>query len=270
MKVCRQSIYWEPDRTIFKMNRTRYKKSSDQDVLEEIQIEKEDRPTYGYKRITAMVNRKRVSNGLQKYNKKRIERVMSMNGLLQVKNHVERTHEKTGKIITLHSNTRWCSDGFEIICFNGEKVYVAFSLDCHDRFAIDFVARKRPLIAEDIQDLMMNSIIKRFNSVQAPRVIQFLSDRGTVYRAKETIELGRHMNLKSCFTRPRTPQSNGMAESFVGTIKRDYVYTSDCFDADTVLRMLPQWIEDYNFKAPHSGLGMLSPVEYIEKIKLGV
>ena len=252
------------------MSTIRYKRASDEDVLDEILVEKKERPTYGYKRITAMINRTRTSNGLHRYNRKRIERVMSMNGLLQVKNHIERTHEKTGKIITLHSNTRWCSDGFEIICFNGEKVYVAFSLDCHDRYAIDIVARKKPLLAEDIQDLMMSSILKRFDSTQAPRVIQFLSDRGTIYRAKETIELGRHMNLKSCFTRPRTPQSNGMAESFVGTIKRDYVYTSDCFDADTVLKMLPGWIEDYNYKAPHSGLGMLSPVEYIEKIKLGV
>jgi putative transposase len=218
MKFCRSSIYWKPIRTMLKMNKVRYRKSSDVDVLEEIQAEKKDRSTYGYKRITAMINRTRVSQGEQKYNRKRIERVMSINGLLQVKNPVEITHEKTGKIITLHSNTRWCSDGFEIICFNGEKVYVAFSLDYHDRFAIDFVARKKPLQAEDIQDLMMSSILKRFNSVRAPKVIQFLSDRGTIYRAKETIELGRHMNLKSCFTRPRTPQSNGMAESFVGTI----------------------------------------------------
>lgn len=252
------------------MNKVRYKKSSDEGVLEEIYSIRKDRPTYGYKRITAMVNRVREEKGLKKYNRKRIERVMGINGLLQVKNYIERTHEKTGKIITLHSNTRWCSDGFEIICFNGEKVYVAFTLDCHDRFAIDFVAKRRPLLAEDIQDLMMNSIFKRFNTVTAPKIIQFLSDRGTIYRAKETIELGRHMNLRSCFTRPRTPQSNGMAESFVGTIKRDYVYTSDCFDAEAVLELLPQWIEDYNYKAPHSGLGMLSPVQYIEKIKLGV
>jgi transposase InsO family protein len=48
------------------------------------------------------------------------------------------------------------------------------------------------------------------------------------------------------------------------------VYTSDCFDADTVLSQLPDWINDYNEKAPHSGLGMLSPEEYLEKTKSGV
>ena len=87
MKICRQSIYWKPKRTMLKMDRIRYAKLSDEDVLEEIRVEKKDRPTYGYKRITEMINRTRTSKGLQRYNRKRIERVMSMNGLLQVKNN---------------------------------------------------------------------------------------------------------------------------------------------------------------------------------------
>lgn len=240
----------------------RYKKISDDEVLLQIIEVLKIRPTYGYKRVTSMINKRRRSYGLKRYNKKRIERVMDINGLLQVNHNPKREFEKTGKIITLHSNTRWCSDGFEIHCFNGEKVYVAFSLDCHDRFLIDYVASINPLLALDIQSLMISSIEKRFNDVQAPKTIQWLSDRGTIYRSPETIECGRYLNLKSCFTRPRSPQSNGMAEAFVGTIKRDYVYVSDCKDAKTVLKLLPKWIMDYNEEAPHSGLGMMSPVEY--------
>ncbi|MBT3980281.1 MAG: transposase, partial [Bacteriovoracaceae bacterium] len=29
-----------------------------------------------------------------------------------------------------------------------------------------------------------------------------------------------------------------------------------------VLKMLPEWFKDYNCVAPHSGLGMKSPLEY--------
>lgn len=245
-----------------KSRKIRYKKSSDNEALIQIHEILKIRPTYGYKRVTSMINKKRRSLGLKRYNRKRIERVMDINGLLQVSHHPKRDFEKTGKIITLHSNTRWCSDGFEIHCFNGEKVYVAFSLDCHDRYLIDYVASKKPLLALDIQSLMISSIEKRFDNNKAPQIIQWLSDRGSIYRSLETIECGRYLNLKSCFTRPRTPQSNGMAEAFVGTIKRDYVYISDCEDAKTVLKFLPKWIKDYNEEAPHSGLGMMSPVEY--------
>jgi transposase InsO family protein len=37
-------------------------------------------------------------------------------------------------------NGRWCSEGFEIGCDNGEKVRVAFALDCCDREAMSFLA----------------------------------------------------------------------------------------------------------------------------------
>lgn len=241
------------------MKRLRYIKESDAEVLVEINVVLLIRPSYGHKRVTAMINKTRKSKELPKYNRKRICRVMELNGLLLKKEIIVRDHQKTGKVITLHSNTRWCSDGFEIKCFNGEKVYVAFSLDCHDREVLTYVASKLPLLATDIQNLMIQSVDKRFTGGRTLRDLQWLSDRGAIYRAKDTVELGRVLG----------PQSNGMAESFVGTMKRDYVYTSDCFDADEVLKMLPDWFKDYNEEAPHSGLGMVSPIEYKKQIKLG-
>ena len=254
----RSSIYWKPKGKTVK----RYAKKEDSNVLDEINKVMKERETYGYKRITAMINKERRKKNLSTYNRKRICRVMDINDLLFKKNPVENKHEPTGKIITIQSNTRWCSDGFEIHCYNGEKVYVVFALDCHDREAISYVAHNRPLLAVDIQLLMLEGVEKRFGKDKTLREIQFLSDRGAIYRAHETVQMGRRLGLKSCFTKAYTPQSNGMAEAFVGTIKRDYVYTSDCVNAKTTLRMLKGWIKDYNEKAPHSGLGMMSPLEY--------
>ena len=248
----------------------RYKKKDDAEVLIEINKILEIRPTYGYKRVTAMINKSRNKSFNKKLNKKRIYRIMDMNGLLLKKEKIVRDHQPTGSIITLHSNTRWCSDGLEIKCFNGEKVYVAFALDCCDREAIGYVASKKPLLAKDIQDLMLIAVEKRFGEPRTKREVQWLSDRGSIYRSPETIQTGRYLGLKCCYTAPYSPSSNGMAESFVGTLKRDYVYVSDCYDTDTVIKMLPDWIDDYNGEAPHSGLNMLSPLEYKELIKLGV
>ena len=82
-----------------------------------------NRPTYGYKRITALYNMERLQSGLTAYNKKRIYRVMKENALLLPQSKKSREeHKRTGKIMTLQSNMKWCSDCFEIICFNGEKV----------------------------------------------------------------------------------------------------------------------------------------------------
>lgn len=249
---------------------SRYEKSDDGEVLLEIRKVIEERPTYGYKRVTAMINRIRRSQGLKPYNRKRVYRVMDINGLILKRSNAVREHEKTGKIITLFSNTRWCSDGLEIKCFNGEKVYVAFTLDCHDRECIGYVGSEEPLLSTDIQELMIKSVENRFLNLKTDREIQFLSDRGSIYRAQETVALGRSLGLKSCFTAAYSPQSNGMSEAFVNTLKRDYVYTNDCLDAKGVLKMLPAWIEDYNNIAPHSGLEMKSPREYRELTNQGV
>jgi len=265
--VSRASLYWKKKEN--QMKRIRYKKESDSEVLTEVNAVLKERPSYGHKRVTAIINKKRKIEGRTRYNRKRIFRVMELNGLLLKKEIVLREHQKTGEIITLHSNTRWCSDGLEIRCFNGEKVYVAFSLDCHDREAISYVASKNPLLATDIQNLMIQSVDARFEGGKTIRDIQWLSDRGSIYRALDTKQLGIDLGLVCCFTAAYSPQSNGMSEAFVGTLKRDYVYTNDCFDADAVLEMLPGWFKDYNEEAPHSGLGMMSPLEYKKQINQG-
>jgi len=61
-----------------------------------------------------------------------------------------------------------------------------------------------------------------------------------------------------------SPESNGMAETFIKTFKRDYVRIHELPDAVTVMEQLPRWFEDYNENHPHKGLKMMSPREYIK------
>lgn len=53
-----------------------------------------------------------------------------------------------------------------------------------------------------------------------------------------------------------------MAEAFVKTFKRDYVYVNELPNAQTVLDSLQSWFDDYNENAPHQGLKMRSPREF--------
>ena len=239
------------------------KMKRDKEILVHIKRMIKHRSTYGYKRVTAIYNIERLQAGLTVYNKKRIYRIMKENALLLPQSKKSRReHKRTGKIMTLQSNMRWCSDCFEIICFNGEKVYVSFILDCCDREVISFIAQSRPLLSEDIQSLMIMAVERRFGGLHTGREIEFLSDRGSIYRAYAVQLMARKIGLKSCFTRAYSPESNGMSEAFVKTIKRDYVYVSDCYSAEVTMKLLEEWIKDYNTVAPHSGLGMRSPVEY--------
>ena len=65
-----------------------------------------------------------------------------------------------------------------------------------------------------------------------------------------------------CTTPVQSPESNGMAEGFVKTFKRDYVHVNRLENARMVLEQLPGWFEDYNEVHPHKGLRMRSPREY--------
>jgi putative transposase len=71
------------------------------------------------------------------------------------------------------------------------------------------------------------------------------------------------LGLTLLFTPVRSPESNGMSESFVKTLKRDYARVNILHDADAILAMLPDWIEDYCEVHPHSGLKFRSPREFI-------
>jgi transposase InsO family protein len=71
------------------------------------------------------------------------------------------------------------------------------------------------------------------------------------------------VNLIACFTIVHSPESNGMAESFVKSFKRDYVFFYVRPDALTVLEQLAAWFADYNQVRPHRGLRMCSPRQLI-------
>ena len=226
-----------------------------------------DLPTYGYRRVHALLRRHAEREGRPAPNVKRVYRVMKLHGLL-LQRHVggrqERRHE--GKVAVDVRNTRWCSDGLEIGCDNGERVRVAFALDCCDREAVSFVATTGGITGEDVRDLMVAAVEHRFGRVnRLPSTIEWLTDNGSCYLARETRRFARKIGLIPRTTPLVSPQSNGMAEAFVRTLKRDYVRVSPIPDAKTVVQQLPTWLKHYNEVHPHRSLGYRSPREFIRQ-----
>src|SRR5690606_9668083 len=84
-----------------------------------------------------------------------------------------------------------------------------------------------------------------FSSVRTPHPIEHLSDNGSPYTAKETLDFATALNLVPCFTPVKSPESKGMSEAFVKTFKRNYLRISPLPDAPTVLRQIAGWIDEY-------------------------
>jgi putative transposase len=241
----------------------------DTELVAEIRLLVADLPTYGYRRVHALLRRDAEKAGLAAPNAKRVYRVMKVHGLLLQRDgerREERPHD--GRVAVDQRNTRWCSDGLEIACDNGEKVRVAFALDCCDREAMGHVATTNGITAEDVKDLMVATVEHRYGQVnRVPEPIEWLTDNGSCYTARDTRSFARNIGLVPLTTPVSSPQSNGMAEAFVRTLKRDYVRVNPKPDARTVIDQLPGWIAHYNEVHPHRALGYRSPREFIAKTR---
>jgi transposase InsO family protein len=248
--------------------RTRRTPSSDAVLIEEIKAQITLLPSYGYRRAVALVNGQRVAQGQSKVNPKRGYRVMKAAGLLLPKAPKRplssRPHD--GKVSVEHSDRRWCSDGFEIRCDSGETVTAAFTKDCCDREVVAWRAwLGKGLPGEPVREMLIEAVEKRFGStegVPAGHALEFLSDNGGAYIATDTKRIARELGLLPIRTPVCSPQSNGMAESFVNTFRRDYLSRMDLRDAATVIGQLPQAFEHFNSVHPHSSLKMMSPREF--------
>lgn len=106
-----------PERTT---HRQRQSRNDDNWLLPMIRRIADAKPTYGYRRVTTLLARELRQLGKAPVNHKRVYRIMRENALTltSVDKRPTRTHD--GKIITLKSDLRWCSDGFQIQCWNGE------------------------------------------------------------------------------------------------------------------------------------------------------
>lgn len=125
------------------------------------------------------------------------------------------------------------------------------------------MAAPRDLRAADIQQLMQQAVATRFGAGQRPDApIQWLSDNGSTYTALGTIGTAERLHLAPITTPVASPESNGMSEAFVNTVKRVYVSGANRDSSAAMLEAISARIADYNAIAPHSALGFRSPQQY--------
>ncbi|EKE9144858.1 IS3 family transposase [Escherichia coli] len=241
----------------------RRRTANDAELIARIMRHIAELSTYGYRRVWALLRKESEHEGAQPVNAKRVYRVMRDNQLLlERKGTPVEARAHNGKVAVAQSDKRWCSDGFEFNCDNGDKLRVTFALDCCDREALDWIGTNGGYTSDIVMDVMMNSVSKRFGNRLPEEPIEFLSDNGSCYTAKETRAFSRQLNLEQRTTAVRSPQSNGMAESFVKTMKRDYISVMPKPNREVALINLAVAFEHYNDKHPHSALGYRSPREY--------
>jgi len=97
-----------------------------------------------------------------------------------------------------------------------------------------------------------------------PKVI--VVDNGSEFSGNEMDIWANENDVDLHFIRPGKPTENAYIESFNGRLRDECLNANVFYELTQAKRVIEEWREDYNNWRPHSSLGNLSPIEYVESI----
>jgi transposase InsO family protein len=227
------------------------------------QIALEHRRRYGYRRITAELNRRGM-----RINHKRVLRLMRADNLLSVAPGTFRSTTDSGHALEVYLNLArqlkltginqlWVAD-LTYLRLKSEFVYLALVLDAFSRKAVGWELGRS--LTTRLPRLALEQAIARRNP---PSGMVHHSDRGVQYASQEYMQVLHRRGLLPSMSRPANPYDNAACESFIKTLKREEIYAGRYQDLDDLRAHLAEFIDRYyNRQRLHSALGYRTPEEF--------
>jgi transposase InsO family protein len=220
-------------------------------------------PTYGYRRLTAMmrrlgwpVNGKRVRRwmdelGINGSPPPRAKRTTNSNHAFpRYPNLVE------GLEITRPDQV-WVAD-ITYIRLRCEFVYLAVLMDVFTRNIRGWH------LGRNLDQGLSLAALERALAVAVPQIHH--SDQGVQYAATAYVERLQGLGVSLSMAAVGEARQNGYAERLIRTIKEEEVYLSDYRDFAEARQNMTRFLDDvYNVKRIHSALGYLTPREFEEQ-----
>jgi putative transposase len=227
------------------------------------QLALKHRRRYGYRRITAELRRQGM-----RVNHKRVWRMMRGDNLLalQPRSFVVTTNSKhplevylnlAGRMKLTGINQLWLAD-ITYIRLQSEFVYLAVVLDAFSRRVVGW-ALERSLTARLSRAALEKAVAER----QPPPGLVHHSDRGIQYACAEYVQVLERHGMIPSMSRPANPYDNASCESFIKTLKREEIQSTDYRDLEHLRGNLEAFLEQYyNQQRLHSSLGYVPPAEF--------
>jgi transposase InsO family protein len=97
---------------------------------------------------------------------------------------------------------------------------------------------------------------------------RLMSDNAWTYTHNRSLrELLADRQIKHLRTKPYRPQTNGKVERFHQTMAREWAYGLAYRSHRHRNQALPHWIEHYNQRRPHSGIGNQPPISRVHNLR---
>ena len=212
---------------------------------------------YGYRRIILAIPE------LKGINHKRIQRVMSENGLLgkqpKHKYHSYKgdngeykenlllcVYEESGRKIykrdfsTTTSNEKWVTDVSEFKV-GSKKLYLSPIMDLHDDSIVSYDISRHPDFKQTKR--MIDEAFVRNENIAG---LIFHSDQGWQYQMKPYQNWLKEKGIKQSFSRKGNCMDNSLMENFFGIMKNEMYYEHEYKSIEDLEKAMHEYIEYYN------------------------
>lgn len=101
---------------------------------------------------------------------------------------------------------------------------------------------------------------------QDVHVERVMTDNGSCYVSRSFRRALQTLGIRHVRTRPYRPQTNGKAERFIQTAKREWAYARAYRTSAVRTSMLAGFLHRYNSRRPHRALGNHTPLSRLEEL----
>jgi len=239
--------------------------ASDEEVLREIKKYREQFPTYGVPRMTALLKHKSNLN----VNHKRVYRIMKENHLVLKRRRFKSKRTKARKAYATAPNQHWQTDmtKFQIPGFGW--VFLFLVVDIFSRKIVGWHLGTRARAKDALAALEM-AIRKEL----WPKVSSYAwhltlrSDNGCQYLSRTFFnyiqKIRNFVVICHELTGYNQPEGDAYVERTIRTVKEEEIWLQEYESFSEAKEGISRFIEFYNKERMHSALGYMSPEQYIE------
>jgi len=227
----------------------------DEVLAERIQRLIEAHPTFGYRRLWAML---RFVEGIR-VNRKAVYRLLMLKGwFVHQRSLTPRPRVHGLRSRAQRSDERWAMDVTHIPCGADGWGHLTAVIDCHDRevTGYEFALRGR---AREAERALEEACLARFGTLRPEGSTPVIrSDNGLIFQSRRFRAACRDYRLRQEFITPYTPEQNGLVERFFRSLKEECVWLHNFGSFTEARAAVTKWIEWYNAGRPHQSLGYRS------------
>ena len=226
-------------------------------LIEEIESQSLSHPSYGVRRITAMLRRSGII-----VSRKRVYRLMKLTNLVKKRRVRKHFVKRREFVVPKGPNELWEEDITYVWCGVDGWSYLFNILDCFTREWVGYVFSKLCGTSESIRCLD-RAIIERFPNGSLPTNLTIRNDGGPQYTSARFLEaLNAYKTIKHEVTGKNRPDEDAYVESFHRSIKEDYIWQHEFRSFQEADELMTAFFHDYNWNRPHSSLKYMTPKEF--------